>query len=104
MENKFREMLSEIISFIFDNDEEFIKQFIFKEIVKSYNETYEITQIELQNVFLSGSRVLVKVTYCIRIIPNDNLTNERKDLFLNSVDVFNWLSYKGKELKEKEKL
>lgn len=83
----FREQLSKIVTFIFDNSEVFITKFIIDELTKSGISLDDLSHIDLKNVFISSSLVFIKVEYY-----TTGNSVEYKDFFLESDEVFEWVN------------
>lgn len=83
----FREQLSKIVTFIFDNDKKFIKKFIINNLIKSGVSLDELIDIDLKNVFISDSLVFIKIEYFVL-----NRSSRCTSFFLKSDDVFDWVN------------
>lgn len=93
--NEFRKQLEKIVVFIFDNEKEFIKQFILKllekELRKKHLSIKNARNKELENVLLSNSKVFIRIKYTYDYDEKNSLSYEKMDFFLDSDEVFNWV-------------
>ncbi len=83
----FRELLSKIITLIFDNSEVFITKFIIDELTKTGLSLDDLSYIDLKNVLISESLVFIKIEYY-----TTKNSVEYKDFFLESDEVFEWVN------------
>lgn len=83
----FREQLSKIVTFIFDNDAIFIKEFKVYSLIKPVVSLDELIDIGLKNVFISDSSVFIRIEYSTLNHPN-----RCGDFFFKSDEVFEWVN------------
>lgn len=100
---EFRYKLVKMIQYIFDNEKEFIQLFLIEKLKKNLKVTgvvfKNIGNVKLENVMFSDSQTFIRILYFVNIsdIDADKYTCMRKDLFLDSNEIFDWVSLNIKE-------
>ena len=94
--NIFRDQLEKVVVFIFDNEKEFMKKFILEllaaKLKNNYKSIEKVISTELENVFISNSRVFIRIKYFYDSDEKDSLDREEMDFFLDSNEIFDWVN------------